>query len=128
MKEITQGWTINLDMKVDGKESVLPIRADNEKGSKDIFKDFEKHAFFSYRLDTGFCMKKINSYNWQLQWKPMSAKITSALGPVRLPFPTNICQKRVLAKDLKEFECIPPSVSKKNVSWQNVYGICLNRE
>lgn len=59
MKAITQGWTINLDMKVDGKESVLPIRAENEKGSKNIFKDFEKNTFFSYPLDTRLCIKRL---------------------------------------------------------------------
>lgn len=51
-------------MKVDGKKSVYLSELTMKEGSKDIFEEFEKNTFFfSYPLDTGFCMKKVNGYN-----------------------------------------------------------------
>lgn len=132
MKAIIRGWCLNYKFRYESEWEGISITYQSWKWKRSLktsLKILRKIHSFSYLLDTGFSMKKVNCYNWQLQRKTMSAKKTSALGPVRLLFSASVCQKRLLAKDLKKFECMPTSVSKhKKVSWQKVYSICLNRE
>lgn len=96
MKAVKQGWGLNYKFRYESGWEGIGITYQSwqwKKSLKTSLKILKKTHSFSYPLDTGFSMKKVNCYNWQLQWKTISAKITSALGPARLLFPTSMCQK-----------------------------------
>lgn len=95
--------------------------------SKDIFKDFEKNTFFF--LPSGY--RILYEKGWLLQltiaMKNNFSQDNFSFGSCQITFSHKYVSKIVLAKDLKEFECISTSVSKQKKVWQKVYSICLNR-